>query len=198
MKKLFAIISFTLLLCLSVSIGLCFCIIPEQTKLAMDVVVEWVNKPLPIIGVSILTLGGVVLVVLNRTTLGRKLLTQLKEEIGVFKRENEKLKQEIIEKEKELITHKQEQIAFLSNYSQRIDKLTENIVKVCETSPNAKIKALGEEIKGIDTKLKEELDKKVIEMSEYTEEGYKSLETQIAELTERLNSYGKEEERTND
>lgn len=198
MKKVFAIISFTLLLCLCVAIGLCFCIIPEQTKLAMDVVVEWVNKPLPIIGVSILTLGGVVLTVLNRTTLGRKLLTQLKEEIGAFKSENEKLKQEIIEKEKELATHKQEQIAFLSNYSQRIDKLTENIVKVCETSPNAKIKALGEEIKGVDAKLKEELDKKVIEMSEYTEEGYKSLETKIAELTERLNSYGKEEERTND
>lgn len=197
MKKVFAIISFTLLLCLGVAIGLCFCIIPEQTKLAIDVVVEWVNKPLPIIGVSILTLGGVVLVVLDRTTLGRKLLTQLKEEIGAFKSENEKLKREIIEKEKELITHKQEQIAFLSNYSQRIDKLTENIVKVCETSPNAKIKALGEEIKGVDTKLKEELDKKVIEMSEYTEEGYKSLETKIAELTERLNSYGKEEERTN-
>ena len=198
MKKVFAIISFTLLLCLCVAIGLCFCIIPEQTKLAMDVVVEWVNKPLPIIGVSILTLGGVILVVLNRTTLGRKLLSQLKEEIGVFKSENEKLKQEIIDKEKELETNKQEQIAFLSNYSQRIDKLTESVVKVCETSPNAKIKALGEEIKGTDKEIKKELDKKVAEIGAYTEQEYKSLETQIAELTERLNSYGKEEERTND
>ena len=89
-----------------------------------------------------------------------------------------------------------EQIDILSHYSQQIDNLCDNLVKVCETSPNAKIKAIGEEIKGKQGAIKEDLHDKLEnnELAKKVESTKYDLETILKELQElKEKVYGQEQ-----
>lgn len=193
MKKFIKVFSYFFLVAIIISIALCYIIIPERTKLAFDVVVEYLNKPLPIAGVSIITLGLVVYVILEKTKLGRKILSTMKNEFDNFKKDYAEQKEQLIAKEKELEVNKREQLAYLSSYNERIDKLETFVIKVCETSPNAKIKALAQEIKENECELKDKLKVKLDEVKEVSDEEYKTLTQRLDELEKLVAKYGKEE-----
>ena len=64
---------------------------------------------------------------------------------------------------------------------------------MCERSPNAKIKAIAEEIKGATTELKQELETKKEIVSKYSDDQIGSLLKQVEELKKKVESYEREE-----
>ena len=65
MKKALKISTYILIVCGIVALGLCYIIIPDRTKSAIDIVVEYLNKPLGIAFGSTITLGLVLGIVLK-------------------------------------------------------------------------------------------------------------------------------------
>lgn len=196
MKKVVKIVSFSLILATLISIALCYIIIPDRTKLAFDVVVDYLNKPLPIVGVSIIVFGGVVAYIISKTQFGKQLLNSFKSELDTFRVENEKKKQELEELQKTLEIRKSEINAYLSNFSKRIDVLEGKLIKVCETSPNAKIKALASEIDSHYQETKVELTTKLEDLHEYSDEQIKTLEQRLLELERLVKEYGEKGKET--
>ena len=155
MKKALKISSYLLIIACAISLALCFIIIPERTRYAMDIVIEWLNKPLGIVCGTTITLGLVVTIIVKLVydRHKEKLASEYEKTIAVVKQKEDKAKEYYeLGKQKE-----QQALQMLESYSTRIDELENELVKVCETMPNAKIKALGEEIKSKGVELKQEL-----------------------------------------
>lgn len=196
MKKVCKITAFCLVIATLISIALCYIIIPDRTKLAFDVVVDYLNKPLPIVGVSIIIFGGVVAYIISKTQFGKHLLKSFKSELDTFRQENEQHKEEIKKLEEKLEIRRNEINAYLSNFSKRIDKLEEEIVKVCETSPNVKIKALAKDIGVHYEETKQELSTKLNDLHEYSDTQIKTLEQRLEELERSVKVYGEKGKET--
>ena len=196
MKKALKISTYCLLVSIIVAIGLCYIIIPERTKWAFDIVVDYLNKPLGVAFGTTITLGLVIGVVLKLVWDRHK--DSIKQDISGFTQyvESEKAKLELAKKELE---SKESDIkALLSNYSQRIDNLTELIVKVCETSPNAKIKAIGVEIKTTQNEIKHDLEQKQDLIEKYSDKELTEIFDKLADLEKVVKTYGERKETTND
>ena len=196
MKKALKISTYCLLVSIIVAIGLCYIIIPERTKWAFDIVVDYLNKPLGVSFGTTITLGLVIGVVLKLVWDRHK--DSIKQDISGFTQyvESEKAKLELAKKELE---SKESDIkALLSNYSQRIDNLTELIVKVCETSPNAKIKAIGVEIKTTQNEIKHDLEQKQDLIEKYSDKELTEIFDKLADLEKVVKTYGERKETTND
>lgn len=186
--KALKVLFFVLLFVLAITFVVCLFAIPQETKDFVKGVMIFVNQPLPIIGVSILTGGFLIWKIIDSTPIGRKGYNAIKED---FKKEKDKIngyKQVAEQKLSELEKTENEQLAILRGYSSEIDNLTEQLVKVCETSPNAKIKALGDEIKAKSVELKQEIAEKQDyahnELSQKVESTKYDLETILKELNE--------------
>ena len=195
MKKALKISLYLFVLSCIVALGLCYIIIPERTKFAMDIVVEYLNKPLGIAFGTTITLGLVIGIVLKLVWDRHR--DSIKSDISSYKSQIESEKSKL-EKAKQELTLKESEIkAYLGTYSSQVDKLTELVLKVCETSPNAKIKAIAEEIKGTTTELKQELETKKEIVSKYSDDQIGSLLKEFEELKKKVESYEREET-TND
>ena len=196
--KAFKIILYVLLFALAITFIVCLFAIPQETKEFVKLSIEFVNQPLPIIGISIATGGFLLWKIIDCTPIGRKGYNAIKED---FKKEQDKIngyKQVAEEKLGEVKKLANEQIDILSHYSQQIDNLCDNLVKVCETSPNAKIKAIGEEIKSkqLDFKLelKEQYEDTHNELAKKVDNAKYDLETILKELQElKEKVYGQEQ-----
>ena len=200
MEKLFKILKvvfYALLFALAITFVVCLFAIPQETKDFVKGFMVFINQPLPIIGISILTLGFLAYKIIDITPIGRKGYNAIKED---FHKEQDKLvgyKQVLEEKIKECDKTKSETIAILSAYSKEIDTLTDNLLKVCETSPNAKIKALGEQLKEQSDSLKVEINEKYDDtkndLAKVVESRKYDLETILKELQElKEKVYGEE------
>ena len=155
MKKAFKISSYLFIIACIISLALCFIIIPERTRYAMDIVIEWLNKPLGIVCGTTITFGLVITIIVKLIydRHKEKLASQYKKTIAIVIEKEDKAKEYYeLGKQKE-----QQALQMLDSYSTRIDELENELIKVCETMPNAKIKALGEEIKSKGIELKQEL-----------------------------------------
>lgn len=190
MKKIFGIISFSLLMCGIVALAICYIVIPEQTKLAADVVVEYLNKPLGIIGGTTITLGIVFAFVL-KTLLGTY-QSNIKSELYKVKEFNANAvvnAQNYYDKADKV---KEETKAILSAYSKQIDECIEKVVKVCQTIPNAKVNALGQEILNGSVEIKQELTNELTQLdNEFVvvmeqKATMEELQNQIKLLTEKV------------
>lgn len=196
MKKALKISTYCLFVSGIIAIGLCYIIIPERTKSAFDIVVEYLNKPLGVAFGTTITLGLVIGVVLKLVWDRHK--SSIKQDISDYKQfiAQEKSKLELAKKDLE---SKESDIkALLSNYSTRIDNLTELIVKVCETSPNAKIKAIGVEIKTSQNEIKHDLEQKQELIEKYSDKELTEIFNKLADLEKVVKTYGERKERTND
>lgn len=191
MKKALKISLISLLFACVISLALCYIIIPERTKSAMDIVVEYLNKPLGIAFGTTITLGLVIGVVLKLVWDRHR--DSIKSDIYSYKAQIESEKSKL-EKAKSELTLKESEIkAYLSTYIEHIDKLTELVVKVCETSPNAKIKAIAKEVLKTETELKEELETKKEIISKYSDDQVSALLKEFEELKKKVESYEREE-----
>lgn len=200
MKKFIKWFLFWLVVLGGIALAICYIVIPEQTKSAADIVIGYLNTPLGIAGGTTITLGLVVGVILKlvydryRDSV-RKDFTEAK-----FYAETQK---EQAKGYYDLAIQEREQIRdILISYDKRIDDLLDKVCQVCETSPNAKVKALANTIREDGSSLKEELKDTLVEQDNLLASsiGEKSrvekLEEQLNKLTnalERLEEkYGKE------
>ena len=191
MKKVFKISTYCLIVSCIIALGLCYVIIPERTKSAIDIVVEYLNKPLGIVCGTTITLGLVVGVVLklvwdrHRDSI-RNDISSYKAQIEIEKSKLESSKQELTLKESEIK-------AYLGTYKDYTDKLTELVVKVCETSPNAKIKQIAYEVRECKESVEYKLEQEQEIVKKYSDDQIGSLLKQVEELKKKVESYEREE-----
>ena len=196
MKKALKISTYCLLVSGIIAIGLCYIIIPERTKSAFDIVVEYLNRPLGVAFGTTITLGLVIGVVLKLVWDRHK--DSIKQDISDYKQFIAQEKDKLEKSKLELESKENDIKALLSNYSTRIDNLTELIVKVCETSPNAKIKAIGVEIKTSQNEIKHDLEQKQELIEKYSDKELTEIFNKLADLEKVVKTYGERKERTND
>ena len=119
----------------------------ELASQILDKVVEYANKPLPVVGVSVA--AGCVLVwkIFSYSLYGKKTLAQLRSENEAYK---SKLRQEYEEKKKEYA-------AVLSCYEKENDLVYNAVSKICEVSPNKKLNEIGKNLSTSVANIREEL-----------------------------------------
>ena len=202
MKKALKISLYSLLVCGALALAICYIIIPERTKEAMDIVIGYLNKPLGIVCGTTITLGLVAFVIFKLVMLAHKKSLEQKWNESVLSCEKEK---EQAKAYYEQALKKEEQVQeMLSAYNQRLDTQANAIVVVCNTIPNKKVNELALEFSEKATIQKEELKDKL----ESIENNYvsameervtlKDLQEQFNEFKKVVESYGKREETTND
>ena len=205
MKKFIKWFIFWLLVLGGMALAICYVAIPQETKSAMDIVIGYLNTPLGIAGGTTITIGLVVGVIIK--VVYDRYRDNIHEDL-IKAQEFASSEKEKAEQYKETLVEYKEQVTeMLNGYSQRIDYLTSQIIEVCETSPNAKVKALGEKIKNgsseLKTEIKDNLEKLNNDFVSAMNEKVKleELENKINSLTEQLerlvNDNGREET-TND
>lgn len=197
LKVFFSIVLFGLLIAAVV----CYSLFPQETKLVLDLIVDYVNRPLPIVGISLATLFVFIYMIYSKTSFGKKSLLELESKIDKAKIEYEKTKNFVEKVNNNVIAHENEINIVVNGLTSKVDYLVESIVKVAKTSPNAKINALGEEIEKEYVNKKQETNDYVLGARAYSEEEIKKLEQKVAELEQLLdkvvNSYERKET-TND
>ena len=202
-SKIFKIVLSCLILGGFISLALCYMIIPERTKQAVDVVVGYLNTPLGIAGGS-LTIGGIISYILIKYgVIAQK--TKIKEMLNQAKSYVENVKDQAKDYEQKGHEYLDKAQVVLKGYESELNTYYDYLLQVCETSPNAKIKALGEQIK----KRKGEFDKELTEKQELVKEIYSQskesatskyleLESKYNELLDRVErlveQYGEREE----
>ena len=202
MKKALKISLYCFVLSCIVALALCYIIIPERTKEAMDIVVGYLNKPLGIVCGTTVTLGLVAFVIFKLVMSAHRKSLEQKWNESILSCEKEK---EQAKAYYEQALKKEEQVQeMLSAYNQRLDTQANAIVVVCNTIPNKKVNELALEFSEKATIQKEELKDKL----ESIENNYvsaleervtlKDLQEQFNEFKKVVESYGKREETTND
>ena len=202
MKKALKISLYCFVLSCIVALALCYIIIPERTKEAVDIVVGYLNKPLGIVCGTTVTLGLVAFVIFKLVMSAHKKSLEQKWNESILSCEKEK---EQAKAYYEQALKKEEQVQeMLSAYNQRLDTQANAIVVVCNTIPNKKVNELALEFNEKATIQKEELKDKL----ESIENNYvsaleervtlKDLQEQFNEFKKVVESYGKREETTND
>ena len=136
MKKKLKVVGLIALAC-GVITGIVFYIIkPNDTKAFINGVLDFLNKPLPIIGITTLMVLVFVWKVVVATRYGKKALEKIEntyqEKIALLKDKEKSIKQ--LEQKCE----------------NRINDLEETLYNVCITIPNVKVNALGEKIKELE------------------------------------------------
>lgn len=203
MKKFWKIFLPSLLLSGLLALSLCYIIIPERTKCAVDIVVGYLNTPIGIGCGCSLTIGMVLTFIVK--LIYDKYKVSVRDELGQAKQFAEEQKNQAKDYYDIVMEYKEDIKTTLNGFSARIDNVVDNVCKICETSPNAKIKALGEEIKNgseeIKQDVKEELERQENNFAGVCEERHsvKELENKVNELTEKLerlvSQYEEREER---
>lgn len=129
MKKIMKVVKI-ILICLAVALGIAFVVFyivnPEQAVSILNAILDFFDRPLPIVGVSLGVAGYIVIKVFSLTIYGKRNVLAAKAE---YKEESSKLKYEYETYKKEL--------------EDTVSGIKEVICDICKTSPNKKIKAIG-------------------------------------------------------
>ena len=209
MKKFLKVIfgiTLVLLILGAIALAICYMTIPERTKQAVDIVIGYADKPLFIIGGSTITIGAVVFVLIRYAA--KKFVDNYKKQLEDYgKGVDDKLlkAQEYRDSAKELYENT---TIILQGFSSQIEKVQNELITLCETSPNAKIKALAVEFKQKTEELKNEIENKLETANNYLlskkseyDKFKEEFDKQIYELTEQVErlvkQYEQREETTN-
>ena len=202
MKKALKISLYCFVLSCIIALAICYIIIPERTKEAIDIVICYLNKPLGIVCGTTITLGLVAFVIFKLVMSAHKKSLEQKWNESVLSCEKEKEQAKVYY---EQALKKEEQVQeMLSAYNQRLDTQANAIVVVCETIPNKKVNELALEFSEKSTIQKEELKDRLENINNNyvsaMEERVtlKGLQEQFNEFKKVVESYGKREETTND
>lgn len=111
----------------------------DQTIEVLASIKDFINQPLPIVGVSILGIGIFLYEIIVRTNFGKKALAKIIEErdLALAKLEEKEINLEELE---------QKVLETLAKEDEKIEKIKEYIAKLCSYSRNINAKELGEKI----------------------------------------------------
>lgn len=202
MKKFVKCFLFSLVVCGSLALAICYIVIPDRTKSAVDVVIGYLNKPLGIVCGTTVTLGLVAFVILKLVMSAHKKSLEQRWNESVLSCEKEKEQAKAYYEQ--ALKEKEQVQEMLSAYNQRIEEQENRIVLVCNTIPNKKVNDLVNGFVEKTSEQKQELKDKL----ESIENNYvsameervtlKDLQEQFNEFKKVVESYGKREETTND
>ena len=190
MKK---VIMWTLYVLVLAATVLCF-VFPVQAKEVSNNVMEVLNTPIAIAGVSI-TLGGLLSFVVSKyimsnTKFGRKELDGIKEdfketelEIIEFKEQVNNKVSEIEQNYKELEVKCNNQVTMMFD---EFEDLQNNMINALEVIPNRKVQLIVAEYKANYESKKAEIITKTINTNEYIDMKIAEMKAQFDELMEKL------------
>ena len=144
-KKILTITIIVVISLLAIACVICYFVIPTQFKDAIAIAWDWLNQPLPIVGISTIMVLFFAFKVFASSSFGKKQIKKIKEELARAKQEQE-------ESKKELEELKQEILDICRDYKTNSDKEEENrqafFEELCRLIPNKKVKELYEKYFG--------------------------------------------------
>lgn len=196
MKKFFNVVKIVLIT-LAILCGVAFVVFyivnKEQAKQILDLVVAFVNKPLPIIGVSIVVVGCFVLKIISATAYGKRAIAKMQLEY-----ESEKAKDK-----KDFEDTKIKYEAMIKTQQKQIDTIFNGFVELCDAIPNKKVKDIGDTFKNdVYVEIKENENNFNAITNESVDLLIKTKEEMVATIVELVkkevvDKYGEREETTN-
>ena len=147
MKKAIKIIGIIALIVASIVCTILYCVFPNETQEYIRNFWSFINTPLPIIGLSLVVIGGFTLKALSMTSWGKRALNELREAWSKWKKEVSEVQnheEELVKKSETLETKVN---LILENYGDSQKCLVMLVYEICMTSPNKKINAIGERVK---------------------------------------------------
>lgn len=151
MKKALKIIVISLLVALAIFSVVAYILWKEQTTYIFECIIDFINRPLPIIGVSIAIIGLFVFKCFIATRYGKKAINEYKEENRVLKERIEQIKNDTA------YTLENQNLAIKKILDDH-QELKEIVVKELELSKNIKVKELAKTLKGEQPYGEEEVD----------------------------------------
>ena len=144
-KKILTITLVVVISLLVVACVVCYFVIPTQFKDAIAFAWDWLNQPLPIVGISTIMVLFFAFKVFASSSFGKKQIKKINEELARAKQEQE-------ESNTELEKLKQEILDICRDYKTNSDKEEENrqafFEELCRLIPNKKVKELYEKYFG--------------------------------------------------
>ena len=140
MKKALKITGICLLALGCLAYLLCYIFLKEQTTYFTECVIDFINRPLPIIGVSLVVVFIFVYKCVVATRFGKKAIADYQNKLDKAQKEWE---QEKLSMKEEIALYK----AKIDEYKQYGKQVKDYFVEFCELSHNVKVKQLGEKIK---------------------------------------------------
>lgn len=140
-KKILISVAVILVVLFVAAYAVLFILYPEQTKSWTLTAWDWLNEPLPVVGVSTLFVLFFLWKIFASSSFGKKKINELRELLNNTQTELE---------DKNKIANDRINSLIIENDELKI-KLEEavNIIKeICETSPNKKIQAIGDKYYG--------------------------------------------------
>lgn len=136
------IIILSVLAVLSVTaVGILYHFYPDGVTYYAKTAWDWLNQPLPVVGISVLFILVFMFKIFAESSLGKKKLNE-------FKRATDNIKQdfdELVQLFYELKSGCEEEI---NELKQENKELKQVIKEICEVIPNKKVKAIGEKYYG--------------------------------------------------
>lgn len=159
---------FTLIAC-CVAYIVCYATMKEQTVEFTNTVINFLNQPLPIIGVSILVLGAIIIKLLSMTKWGKSQIDKVNKELANGKTFLEESRKSL-EKTENLLNERSDA------KEQEIRDLKELIYKTIELNPNKKIKEL------LNFEIEKQSEKLKTQINEIVNDKSLLLEQKLAQL----------------
>lgn len=135
MNKKVKIALWCLFAIVSVAILVLYIVFPGQTTYYFNCVKDFINKPLPIVGISLSVIMIFVYKVVVSTRFGQKKLAEYKEKLDLLHNEYNEFKAHMDEKTIETKEYIEELKEIIRNTQEQLNK-------ACELSKNVKIKGL--------------------------------------------------------
>ena len=151
MKKALKIIVISLFVALAIFSVVAYILWKDQTTYIFECIIDFINRPLPIIGVSIAIIGLFVFKCFVATRYGKKAINEYKEENRVLKEQIEQIKNDTA------YTLENQNLAIKKILDDH-QELKEVVLKSLELSKNIKVKELAKTLKGEQPYGEEEVD----------------------------------------
>lgn len=151
MKKALKIIVIVLFVALAIFSVVAYILWKEQTTYIFECIIDFINRPLPIIGVSIAIIGLFVFKCFVATRYGKKAINEYKEENRVLKGQIEQIKNDTA-------YTLQAQNLSIKEVLDNNEEIKQVLIKSLELSKNIKVKELAKTLKGEQPYGEEEVD----------------------------------------
>lgn len=137
---------------------------PKETEHFVELVKEFFNQPLPIAGLSTLTIGGLILLIIkyivSKSKYGQSQIAEVRKELSVAKEELKEYKLSLIEKQR-----------VISNFALQQNN---KIIELCHLIPNVKVNEFADKIQEGNIQFEKQLNEIDERIIEYVEKGKES------------------------
>lgn len=157
MKKFYKVVKIILIVLaviLAVGFSVLYIFNNELAKQIVDRVKDFINKPLPIVGCSLVIVGTFALNIFKNSVYGKNFLVKVQKEYNTYKVNLESREKELKESVKVIV----------DGYNEREALLIDAFKEVCDSIPNVKVKQTSERLMSVYGAKKEEAQKLVEEL----------------------------------